>query len=463
MKIQPNIKKILQKLQNSGYEAYLVGGCVRDLLMNKEPKDWDICTNAKPNQIQKLFLKSFYNNKFGTVTVLPEKTEITTFRKEAKYSDKRHPDSIEFTDSIEEDLKRRDFTINAMAFDGKKVVNQTQDLEKKLIKTVGNPKDRFSEDALRMLRAVRFAVQLNFKIEEKTKQAIKKHYNLLKYIAKERIRDELIKIINSKNPYQGIMLLKELKLLKYIIPELETGIGIAQNKHHIYTVFEHAVLSLKNTRPGLELRLAALFHDIAKPFAKKGQGIDATFYNHDILSAKWAVKILKRLRFTSEITKKISTLIRNHMFLSDPEKITEAGVRRLIRRVKPKNIQDLINLRIADRLGSGVPKARPYRLRYFEYLIDKVSRDPINVKMLKINGNNIMQILQIKPNPKIGLLLKALLNEVLDDPAKNNKKYLKKQLIYLDKLSDQELKEKSQEVECKKEEIELSEKRKFRI
>jgi len=463
LQVLTEIKKILNKLQNAGFEAYLVGGCVRDLLMGKEPKDWDICTNAQPEEIQKIFPKSFYSNKFGTVTVLPTKTEITTFRKEAKYTDKRHPDKIEFTDSLEQDLKRRDFTINAIAFDGKKIINQTKDLEKKLIRTVGNPEDRFSEDALRLIRAVRFAVQLDFQIEHTTKKAIKKYCNLLRFIAKERIRDELIKILESDKPEQGILMLKKLKLLQHIIPELEQGIGITQNKHHVYTVFEHSLLSLKQSRHGLELRLSALLHDIAKPYVKQGQGPDATFYNHDVLSAKWAIKILKRLRFPRETIEKTVILIRNHMFLSDPDRITEAGVRRLIRRVGLENMKDLINLRIADRLGSGVPKARPYRLRYFEYLIDKVSKDPISVKMLKINGDEVIQILKIRPCPKIGLLLKALLNEVLDDPGKNNKEYLKTRLIELNQIDEEKLRSKSQEIENKKEEIELEQKKRFRI
>lgn len=463
LKIQEDIKKILNRLQTAGFEAYLVGGCVRDLLMGKTPKDWDICTSALPEEIRKLFKKSFYNNKFGTVIVLPSKTEITTFRKEAQYTDKRHPDKIEFTNSLEQDLKRRDFTINAIAFDGQKIINQTKDLKNKIIRTVGRPENRFSEDALRLLRAVRFAVQLDFAIAPKTKKAIKKRHNLLRFIAKERIRDEFIKILESHQPDKGILMLKKLKLLQHIIPELELGIGVSQNKHHIYTVFEHGILALENAQPGLELRLAALLHDIAKPCVKEGQGKDATFYNHDILGAKWAMKILKRLRFARETIENAAVLIRNHMFLSDPEKITQAGVRRLIRRVGPENMKDLINLRIADRLGSGVPKARPYRLRYFEYLIDKVSKDPISVKMLKINGDEVMQILDIKPCPKIGLLLKALLNEVLDDPTKNNKEHLKTRLIELNSLDEAELKSKSIEIEGKKQEIELAEKKKFRI
>ena len=463
LQIPTEIKKILVKLQNSRFEAYLVGGCVRDLLMKRAVKDWDITTSARPEQIQKLFKKSFYNNQFGTVTVLPSKTEITTFRKEAKYTDKRHPDKIEFTDSLEEDLKRRDFTINAIAFDGKNIINLTRDLEKRLIRTVGDPADRFSEDALRLIRAVRFAIQLDFKIEEKTEKAIKKHHHLLRFIAKERIRDEFVKMIQADRPDQGLLMLKKLKLLQYIIPELELGIGVTQNKHHIYTVFEHSLLSLKHSQPGLALRLAALLHDIAKPYVKEGEGSNATFYNHDFLGAQWAARILERLRFSRETITKVAILIRNHMFLSDPDKITEAGVRRLIRRVSPENMKDLINLRIADRLGSGVPKGRPYRLRHFEYLINKVSKDPISVKMLQINGEDVMEILKIRPCPKIGLLLKALLNEVLDDPAKNANEYLKKRLVELNKLSETKLEQKSQEVAEKKEEIELEAKKKFKI
>ena len=463
LQIPNKIKNILKTLQDAGFEAYLVGGCVRDLLMKKEPKDWDITTSAKPEQIQNLFKKHFYDNKFGTVTVLPSKTEITTFRKETKYSDKRHPDKIEFTDSLEQDLKRRDFTVNAIAFDSKKIINNTKDLEDKIIRAVGDPDKRFKEDALRLIRAVRFAVQLNFAIHAKTKQAICKNHKLLKFVSQERVKDELIKIINSENPAKGILMLRDLKLLKYIIPEIEQGIGVDQNKHHVFTVFEHGILALKNARPGLELRLAALFHDIAKPYVKEGQGKDATFYNHDFIGAKYARKILYRLRFPRKIIDRVVILISNHMFLSDPEKVTEAGARRLIRRVKPENMQDLINLRIADRLGSGVPKARPYRLRYFEYLLDKVSRDPISVKMLKLNGDDVKKILEMPQCPKIGLLLKSLLNEVLDDPRKNSREHLEKRLVELNKISEDKLNQKSSLVKLQKEEIELEEKKKFRI
>lgn len=464
LKIQSSANRILNKLHKAGFKAYLVGGCVRDLLLKKTPKDWDIATSAKPKQIQKLFPKHFYNNKFGTVTVLPSKIEVTTFRKESKYTDKRHPDVIEFTTSIRKDLERRDFTINALAYDGEELVGDASDLERKLIRAVGSPEERFREDALRLIRAVRFAVQLGFEIEQETQRAVKKNSGLLRFIAKERIKDELIKILMSEHPDKGLLMLRDLGLLRIVLPELELGVGVSQNKHHIYTVFEHSLRSLQTAAKrnyNLEVRLASLFHDIAKPEVKQGDGPDASFRNHDIVGAKWASRILRRLRFEKKIIDKVYVLVRRHMFLSDPQLVTEAAARRLIRHVDKGNIQDLINLRITDRLGSGVPKARPYRLRHFEYLLDKVSRDPINESMLKINGNDILQILQIKPGPKVGLILRALLNEVLDNPEKNKKLYLEERAKELGQLSDKELGVRGKELVDKKEEIELSEKKKF--
>jgi|SRR3989344_1152854 len=460
LKIPAKIQSILGKLQEADYKAYLVGGCVRDLLLGKTPQDWDIATSAKPEEIQKLFPKNFYDNQFGTVTVLPDLVEITTFRKEAQYSDKRHPDQIEFTDQIEEDLQRRDFTINALAYDGKNLMGRLEPI----IKAVGDPDKRFQEDALRLLRAVRFAVQLELEIEDNTLKSIKNNSQLLNFVAPERIRDELVKIIMSESPKKGILLLKELNLLKFIIPELELGVGISQNKHHIYTVFEHALNSLHFAALkgfNLAVRLAALFHDIAKPQTKTGSGKDASFINHDIVGAKWASRILKRLKFENKIIDQVYLLVRRHMFLSDPEKVTDAGARRLLRKVGQENIGDLINLRIADRLGSGVAKDRPYRLRHFEYMLSKVSRDPISVKMLKINGNDLLRILQIKPSPQIGLILRALLNEVLDDPKKNSQEYLERRAKELNKLSERELNKKTREVAEKKEGIEEKEKKKF--
>lgn len=499
MTIPKEIKSIIKKLEKSGFEAFIVGGCVRDLLTGKTPHDWDITTNARPKEIQKVFPHNFCNNKFGTVTVITgsknatlKEIEITTYRTEGKYVDKRWPEKVEFVGKLEDDLARRDFTINAIAMDAKeKIIDPFDgqgDIKNKIIKAVGDPLKRFDEDALRMLRAIRFACQLDsigkeaakpykdkelkdklsplsWKIEEKTLSAIKKHSDSLKEISPERIRDELAKIILSAHPAEGIELLKETGLLRHIVPELEKGIGISQNRHHIYTIYEHSVLSLKFCpSEKLEVRLASLLHDIAKPETKRGAGVDATFYNHDIVGASVAARILQRLRFSNEITEKTSHLVRNHMFFYNVDEVSEAGVRRLLKRVGPENFKDVIDLRIADRLGSGVPKPKPYKLRHLEYLIDKVSRDAISVKMLKIDGNDIIKTLGVKPGPIIGIILNALLAEVLEDPKLNTKKYLSRRAEELAAMSLEKLKEKSQEViEEKKEEVELAEKRKFGV
>ena len=461
MKLHKEIQDILNKLDKKGFDAYAVGGCVRDSLLNQEPKDWDITTKAKPEEIQKIFPDNFYENKFGTVTVKTKskkenlkEIEITTYRTEQNYTDKRHPDKISFTFNVEEDLARRDFTINALALNKRgellDLFNGQKDLDNKIIKAVGDAKERFNEDALRMLRAIRLAVELNFKIEPKTFKAMIENSGWMQSIAKERIRDELIKMIMSDSPDQAIELLKEANLLKYIIPELEKGINIDQNLHHIYTVYEHAVLSLKfaaKKKYKLEVRLAALLHDIAKPQTKEGEGPNATFYNHDHLGSKFAINILNRLKFSKKTIEKIALLVRNHMFVYGVDEVTEAGVRRLLRRVGPENMPDLINLRVSDRLGSGCPKGMPYKLRHLQYIIEKVSKDPISARMLKLNGNDLIKILKIEPSPKLGLLIEALLAEVLENPEISTKEKLTQRAKVLNKLSDKELKGKIKIVE----------------
>ena len=475
MKLPQEIKNTLNKLEKSGFEAYAVGGCIRDVLLEKEPKDWDITTIAKPKQIQKIFPGSFYKNKFGTVTIKTknkEKTlkeiEITTFRTEQNYTDKRHPDKISFTSNLKKDLSRRDFTINALAINKNgKIVDLfggEKDIREKTLKAVEEPKKRFSEDALRMLRAIRLAIELNFEIEKETLKAIKENSHLLRMIAKERIRDEFLKMIMSADPGKAINLLEESNLLEYIIPELKKGIGVSQNKHHIYTIYQHSVLSLKfaaKRKYNLEVRLAALLHDIAKPQVKRGEGENSTFYNHDYLGAKISIKILQRLRFSKRMIEKIALLVRNHMFVYNVDEVTETGVRRLLRRVGKGNINDLINLRVADRLGSSCPKAVPYKLRHLEYIIEKVSKDPISAKMLKINGNDLIKLLKMKPSPRLGLVIEALLSEALQDPKINTKQKLSLKAKELNKLSDKELKGKIKKVKEKKEEVDLKMKGKY--
>lgn len=441
MRIPNEIKKIVNTLKEAGFEAYPVGGCVRDVLRGVAPKDWDITTDAEPEEIQKVFPESFYENKFGTVTVKNEledpslkEIEITPYRIEGKYEDARHPEKVEFVTSLNDDLSRRDFTVNAMALDIKDgsleiidLFNGQEDLKSKLIRCVGDPDERFSEDALRLIRAIRFATVLNFKIEDKTFQALVAKASTIQRVSIERIRDEFVKIIESDYAHIGVELLKDCGLLKYIVPEMEEGIGIEQNLHHIYSVWEHCVLSLKYTadkKYPLEVRLAALLHDIGKPRTKRGEGRNSTFYGHEVVGARMVEKIMKRLKFSNSISDKVTKLVRYHMFYYNVGEVTESSVRRLIANIGLENVEDIIKVREADRIGSGRPKAVPYKLRHLKYLVDKVSTDPISVKMLKVNGNEIMEILNITPGPKVGMILNLLLAEVLDDPSKNERGYL---------------------------------------
>ena len=461
MNIPKEIVNVIKIINDSGFEAYIVGGCVRDSLMKKTPEDWDLATNATPEKIQQIFKKngfdSFYENNFGTVGVLLSKkeraysnvVEITTYRTEGVYRDKRRPENVKWAKTIEEDLSRRDFTVNAIAvkiengknifidpFDGKK------DLDKKIIRAVGDPTQRFEEDALRIFRAIRFAGTLSFEIEEETLKSIKKNGAWILDISSERIRDEFIKMIMSKNAYEGINLLNSTGILKHILPEIVAGCGVSQNKHHIYDCYEHNLLALKYAAKknfNFHVRMAALLHDVAKPKCKRGEGPNATFYNHEIVGAKMTKNILERLKFSKKDIDKITLLVRYHLFYYNVGEVSESSIRRLVRQVGIENMDDLLNLRMCDRIGSGVPKAEPYKLRHLKYIIEKTSKDPISVKKLKIKGQDVIDILKIEPGPKVGWILNILLGQILQDPKQNNTRYLKKQIKELSKLSDKDL------------------------
>lgn len=469
MRLPKEVQLILTTLAEGGFEAYAVGGCVRNLMLEKEPKDWDVTTNATPDKIQTLFPEHVYENTFGTVGVKTGSedpslaiVEVTPYRTEGKYTDKRHPDNVQFADKLEDDLSRRDFTVNAIAMDIKGNIidpfNGQKDLDAKIIRTVGNPEERFGEDALRLLRAVRFASALGFSIEPNTQTAIKKNAEWLRAISKERIRDEFVKTIESDNGYEGLLSLEDLDLLKYIVPELREGIDVEQNLHHIYTVWEHNTRALKYTvekKYSLAVRLGALFHDIGKPRTKRGEGRNSTFYGHEVVGARMVAGIMDTLKFPKEIGEKIVKLVRYHMFYYNVDEVTESSVRRLLVNVGQENVEDLLKIREADRIGSGRPKAVPYKLRHLKYIIDKVSHDPISVKMLKVKGEDVMKELGTAPGPKIGLILNTLLAEVLDEPAKNTLEYLTKRIHELDQLTADDLQkaldkiEKAQEAEEK--------------
>ena len=470
-RIPPQIKSIVVKLKDAGFEAYVVGGCVRDLLLNREPKDWDITTSAKPEDVAKLFKDSFYENEFFTVTVLTKATkesmkavEVTTFRSDVRYKDLRHPSEIKYAKTLEDDLARRDFTMNAIALNAKgEIIDPFKgqaDIADKMVRAVGSPQARFSEDALRMMRAVRLATQLEFDIEEETKAAIIESAALIKEISKERVRDELIKIVMAESATDGIELLRETGLLRYIMPELEEGYGVEQNKHHIYTVWEHNLLALQyavKNNWSLEVRLASLLHDVGKPRVKSGKGEDATFYAHEVVGAKMVRDILSRLKFSGEQAAKITKLVRYHLFYYNVDEVSESSVRRLVRKVGAEDMEELLQLRMADRIGSGVPKADPYKLRHMRYVIARAAKAPITSSMLKIDGSDIMQQLQLEPGPIIGSILSMLLEEVVEDPKLNTKAHLTKRIEELGKLSSKELETLSNKAKKAIEKIEIKE------
>lgn len=445
--INQNALHIYNSLRNAGYESYFVGGCVRNLLMNIPVTDWDITTNATPEEIQKIFPNSFYDNVFGTVGVKYNSyeegdigyAEVTTYRTERGYDDFRHPGEVKWGKTLQEDITRRDFTINALALElvnnQPKIidfVNGQQDLKAKLIRAVGDPDKRFKEDALRMLRAIRFCAQIGFGIEEKTFSSIKNDAKLINNISKERIREELLKILSSNDPYRGIMKLDEAGLLQFIIPELTEGKGISQERpgrHHTTDVFTHNLLSMKEC-PSKDpiVKFAALLHDIGKPkVASKDSEGYVVFYNHEVVGARIAKDIAMRLRFSKKESEKIYTLIRWHMFTVD-ENITDSAVRRFIRRVGVENVKDMIDLRIGDRLGGGTQTAESWRLKKFKERLEEQLNPPFSINDLAIDGNDVMEKLNLPPSKRVGEILQILFEEVDEDMSKNDREYLLKRL-----------------------------------
>lgn len=441
------VKEIINKFQKNRFQVFIVGGGVRDLLMGKKVTDWDFTTDAKPEEILKLFPEGFYDNKFGTVGIPAKNTsevgsdssevnvfEITTMRKEGVYQDFRHPVEVSWTNNIEEDLARRDFTINAIAMhsDGKLVdpFDGQTDINKKLIRAVGDPNKRFEEDALRLIRAIRIATQLGFEIEEETFKAIKQNAKLIKNIASERIRDELFKLLAAGHPETGVEKLREAGILQIILPELEKCFGLQQEgpKHdRIYDIGEHSLQSLKFCPSSDPLvRLATLLHDIGKPdTVAVSADKNVTFYNHDLVGGKLILQIAKRFNLSKKQTDKLYMLVRWHMFTLD-EKQTDSAIRRFIKNVGVENIEDMLAVRVADRLGGGTVNAVSWRMEKFKERIKQVLKKPFSVADLKINGNDVMKELNIKPGPKVGKILEKLFQEVLEDNSKNKREYLLK-------------------------------------
>ena len=449
-KIPREIWEVFEKFTKKGYEIYLVGGGVRNLLQNKIPIDCDFTTNATPEIIQSFYKDSFYDNDFGTVGI-PLKTkrgqenyEITTYRIEGRYSNHRRPDEIKWGKKLEEDLSRREFTISAMVigptsdkgltlldlFGGRK------DFKARIIRAVGKPEERFNEDALRMMRAIRLAAQLGFSIEKKTFAAIKKKASLIKHISQERIRDELLKILSSDYPADGYLLLRNSGLAQLILPEVEKGFSVEQKspgRHHIYDVGTHSVQSLKHCRSKKPIvRLAALLHDVGKPLVvKKQKNGTITFYNHEVLGASIARNIGRRLKLSKKNLKKLNILVRWHQFSVD-ERQTDKAIRRFIRNVGKENLADMLQVRTADRLGGGA-RETSWRLERFKQKLVDVQKQPFSVTDLKISGNDVIKTLNIRPGPLVGKILNQLLEEVVENKITNKKNYLLKRIKTISK------------------------------
>lgn len=431
IKLAEDVVYILDKLNNSGYESYIVGGCVRDSLIGRPLKDWDITTNALPEEITKLFDRTIPTGiQHGTVTVVLNKNnyEVTTFRIDGDYTDNRHPDSVVFTRSLKEDLSRRDFTINAMAYNDKKglvdIFNGKNDLKERIIKCVGDADKRFNEDALRMLRAVRFACQLNFNIDKDTYDAIHKNSSLLANVSKERIRDELSKILLSEIPSRGIRMLQETGLLTHIIPEMNQCVGFDQrNPHHDKNVFDHIMAVLDNSSDNIIVRLSALLHDIGKPRTfsvdKKGVG---HFYGHNVVGAEMSEKILKRLRFDNSTIKKVTVIINEHMTAYNVMK--KNTLKKFIGRVGVDNLEELFQLQIADSKGHRKNADYSPILKRREEVHNILENgEPFTIGQLKINGDDLIR-LGFKPGKEIGSILKSLLDRVMENPELNTKEQL---------------------------------------
>ncbi|MEI8232782.1 MAG: CCA tRNA nucleotidyltransferase [bacterium] len=441
--------KIVETLESKGYEAWIVGGAVRDLILGIPSYDWDVTTSATPEQIEPLFKESFYDNEYGTVKVagkhLNEQFEIkpgeieesalydiTTFRSESEYSDKRRPDSVTWGKTIEEDLKRRDFTINAIAINLKEQIvdpyGGQEDIKNKLVKAVGEPSERFEEDALRIMRAIRLSAQLGFSIEEKTLLALKDKVPNLKSISWERIGAETMKLLGSTYAADGIQLMTNCGITEIVIPELIQTKEVKQGGHHIYDVYTHSLEALRACpSPDSVVRLATLIHDIDKPVvSKEGGERGVTFYNHEVTGARTAKRIAERLKLSKKDQDRIFTLVRWHMFVYE-SKMTDASIRRFIRRVGKENIHDMLALRVGDRVGGG-SKATSWRLTELQKRIGEQLYEPLSLKDMNINGAEVMEILGLNPCKKVGEILNALFEEILDDSSKNTKEYLEKRV-----------------------------------
>lgn len=432
MILPKQVNEIIHTLQKQGFDAYAVGGCVRDCLLGRNPKDWDITTSAPPRWVKKLFGHTIDTGiQHGTVTVMIDHVgyEVTTYRIDGEYEDARHPKNVIFTGDLLEDLKRRDFTINAMAYNDEKglvdAFDGAGDLKKGVIRCVGNPHDRFGEDALRMLRALRFSAQLGFSIAGETRQAVLDLAGNLKKVSAERIQMELVKLLTSDHP-EVMADVYWLGLSKEFLPEFDRMMETPQNnKHHSYSVGEHTVVALQNIPADKVLRLAILLHDVAKPACKTtDEAGQDHFKGHPEEGERMSREILKRLKFDNDTTDRVCRLIRWH---DDRPKLSERNVRRAISRIGAENMQDLFAVKRADTLAQSIYE-RQKKLDYVEEFQDLFRQvmeksQCVQKKDLAINGRDLMA-LGMKPGRQLGEVLDQLFEKVLDQPELNTREQL---------------------------------------
>lgn len=484
---------VLVALRRAGYDAYIVGGSVRDLLLNRASHDWDFTTNAIPEQIQQIFPESFYENDFGTVGISAQHVaeqygatpveapmesdsgaevplgtpkdvfEITTYRSEGQYEDFRRPSEVTWGKTLEEDLQRRDFTMNAMALGlsdedlaqyslddflnwpeeielNSEIIdphNGQADLKANLLRTVGVANERFQEDALRMLRAVRLAAQIQLRIDQELVIALQQNAKLIEHVSWERIRDEFLKILLTDHVETALNLLFTTGILPFVLPELLEARGVDQRGHHEYDVWTHSLRACQFCPTDDPIvKLAALIHDIAKPATQAplpNTPGEFSFYNHEVVGARTARDIARRLCLSKDDVQRVFTLVRWHMFYYQSD-MTDAAIRRFIRRVGRENIDDIIALREGDRLGSG-SKRTSWRLEEMKERIHEQLHQPMQINELAVDGHDVMEILSVRPGPVIGTILNELFEQVLDDPSLNTREILLPQIeAYRNKL-----------------------------
>lgn len=434
-KIPPEVREVVAALRAAGKKAYLVGGGVRDLLAGLPAGDFDVATDARPADVRRLFRRTAPTGvKHGTVTVLGAagKYEVTTFRRDGKYGDARHPDEVTFADTIEEDLSRRDFTFNALAYDPAAgelldLFGGVDDFERGVVRAVGDPRERFYEDGLRPLRGIRLAARFEFEVEPATRAAIPEVLERVRMVAVERVREEIMKMLaTAPKPSYGFELMRETGLLEMFMPELLEGYDVTQNEFHAYDVYVHSLYACDAAPAEKPLvRLAALLHDVGKPRTRVVRDGRVTFYNHQAVSRRMTRALLDRMRFSKKDRDHVLHLVYHHMF-GYTANWTDAAVRRFIRKVGRENIADLFDLRIADWFGNGTNYGFPQYLRALERRItEAIAREEaFTEKDLAVDGHDIMRELGIPPGPRVGEALSYLLERVLEDQSLNERERL---------------------------------------